>query len=336
MKPLVSIIIPVYNVEKYLDKCITSVVNQTYTNLEIILIDDGSPDNCPAICDQWQAKDNRIKVIHNENGGLSHARNEGLKIATGEFIGFVDSDDWIEPNMYELLLTALLETDADIAVCNFQVEPKKNKVVQNSIELTEQRLYSSEEALERLLKKQGKICFCVWNKLYRRNRIINILFPEGKLYEDILWTVKAIGNSKTIVCINSVLYHYLQRPESLSHNTRQKVKGWYDKLEMIEQSLEYIRKHCLKLEKFAIANLQTYCLREYLKVSLDYPYLDKDGEIRRIFWQRFSRYKPIVIQENGNIRKKIGWHLFCYFPKLLVKLCSIYRMLNSSLVSCNL
>ena len=124
MKSLVSIIIPVYNVEKYLDKCVASVVNQTYTNLEIILVDDGSPDNCPALSDVWQVKDSRIKVIHQENGGLSHARNEGLKIAIGEFIGFVDSDDWIEPNMYEALLTVLWETKGakgDIAVCNYHV-----------------------------------------------------------------------------------------------------------------------------------------------------------------------------------------------------------------------
>ena len=102
-KDLISVIVPVYDVEKYLDRCVESIVNQTYQNLEIILVDDGSPDNCPAMCDNWAEKDSRIKVIHKKNGGLSDARNAGMEIVTGEFIGFVDSDDWIEPEMYQLL-----------------------------------------------------------------------------------------------------------------------------------------------------------------------------------------------------------------------------------------
>ena len=120
MKPLVSIIIPVYQVEKYLDKCIASVVGQTYQNLQIILVDDGSTDRSPAICDNWKEQDSRITVIHQPNGGLSRARNAGLKIATGEFVGLVDSDDWIEPLMIETLLSALQETAADIAVGGFE------------------------------------------------------------------------------------------------------------------------------------------------------------------------------------------------------------------------
>ena len=113
--PKISVIVPVYKVEKYLDKCVESIVNQTYKNLEIILVDDGSPDNCPAMCDEWAEKDERIRVIHKENGGLADARNAGMDIATGDYIGFVDSDDWIEPNMYEVLLKNALKYDADIS-----------------------------------------------------------------------------------------------------------------------------------------------------------------------------------------------------------------------------
>ena len=110
--PKISVIVPVYKVEKYLDKCVESIVNQTYKNLEIILVDDGSPDNCPAMCDEWAEKDERIRVIHKENGGLADARNAGMDIATGDYIGFVDSDDWIEPNMYEVLLKNALCMDS--------------------------------------------------------------------------------------------------------------------------------------------------------------------------------------------------------------------------------
>ena len=119
--PKISVIVPVYKVEKYLDRCVESIVNQTYKNLEIILVDDGSPDNCPVMCDEWAEKDERIRVIHKENGGLADARNAGMNIATGDYIGFVDSDDWIEPNMYEVLLKNALKYDADISRCGLSV-----------------------------------------------------------------------------------------------------------------------------------------------------------------------------------------------------------------------
>ena len=120
-KPKISIIIPVFGVELYLNRCIESVVNQKYSNLEIILIDDGSPDNCPTICDEWAERDERIVVIHKKNGGLSDARNIGLKIATGELVGFVDSDDWISPEMYQLLYENMLENDSDISACGVKM-----------------------------------------------------------------------------------------------------------------------------------------------------------------------------------------------------------------------
>ena len=114
---MISVIVPIYNVEKYVNKCVGSIVNQTYTNLEIILVDDGSPDRCPEICDEWAKKDSRIKVIHKKNGGLSDARNAGMKIASGDYIAFVDSDDWIAPEMYERLLMAIKNDNSDIAAC---------------------------------------------------------------------------------------------------------------------------------------------------------------------------------------------------------------------------
>ena len=122
MGELISVIIPIYNVEAYLDECIASVIAQTYSNLEIILVDDGSPDNCPQMCDEWAAKDSRIRVIHKENGGLSDARNAGIDIATGEYIAFVDSDDWIVPEMYEKMLAALKTENAATCAWNMRLE----------------------------------------------------------------------------------------------------------------------------------------------------------------------------------------------------------------------
>lgn len=119
--PLISVIIPVYKVEKYIVKCVESILAQTYRNLEIILVDDGSPDNCPGICDEFAALDTRVRVIHKDNSGVSDARNIGLNVAKGEYIGFIDSDDWIAPNMYETLLASIIKYDADIAVCDYQI-----------------------------------------------------------------------------------------------------------------------------------------------------------------------------------------------------------------------
>ena len=128
----ISIIVPVYKVEKYLDKCVNSIVGQTYKNLEIILVDDGSPDNCPAMCDEWAQKDSRIKVIHKKNGGLSSARNAGLDACTGDYIGFVDSDDWIEPDMYEYLLNIGMKNNADVSRCEFVIEAENSDITVDS------------------------------------------------------------------------------------------------------------------------------------------------------------------------------------------------------------
>ena len=142
MKDLISVIIPIYNVEKYLNKCIDSIINQTYKNLEIILVDDGSPDNCPQICDEYAKKDNRIKVIHKKNGGVSSARNVGLINSTGNYIGFIDPDDYIEPIMYEKLLKVLKESNTLVSMCGFY-KIKDNKIIK--IDNYDEKIISSEK-----------------------------------------------------------------------------------------------------------------------------------------------------------------------------------------------
>ena len=330
MKPLVSIIIPVYNVEKYLDKCIASVVNQTYQNLEIILIDDGSPGNCPAICDAWKSRDPRITVIHQQNCGLSVARNEGLKLASGEFIGFVDSDDWLEPQMVEILLTALQETEADIAVCNYQIETEESKATQIKTKSPGRKQYTPEEALTKIFKWQGFICNFVWNKLYQRTVISDIVFPAGKLHEDVPWTAAVIGNSKVIVSIDCSLYHYLNRSDSLTRDGQYKLRRLQDEREMNEQRLEYIRHHFPLLENLAVSTLQNFCCREYLAFSLNYRQLDADGEIRRNLHRIASQYKPVMVWDRGNIGKTVARLLFHFCPHLLSTSYLLFNKLKST------
>ena len=163
MSALISVIIPIYNVEKYLDRCIESVVVQTYKNLEIILVDDGSPDNCPTMCDEWAKKDSRIKVIHKENGGQASARNKALDICTGDYISFIDSDDSILPNMYENMLTVMLENNGDISVCGYMAD---NGLRVAKTYITDKvKAFNTQEAIEEYFLKES-IAPTVTNKLF--------------------------------------------------------------------------------------------------------------------------------------------------------------------------
>ena len=205
----ISVIVPVYKVEKYLNKCVDSILVQTYDNFELILVDDGSPDNCGQICDEYAQKDSRVKVIHKENGGLSSARNAGLDVATGDYIGFVDSDDYISPVMYEKLLKASDENDADLVICGVEkVDEYGNAITDQCNELAS-GVISKKEAFN--------IWFCVtvWNRIYKANVFKNIRFPLGKLHEDEFVAHLVYENSSKIYFIPDKLYFYLQRTDSI-------------------------------------------------------------------------------------------------------------------------
>ena len=216
MISLVSVIVPIYNVEKYLDKCVESIVNQTYKNLEIILVDDGSPDSCPQICDKWAEKDNRIKVIHKENGGVSSARNAGLDIAKGDFICFIDSDDTALPNMIEMLIKSFEKYNCDLSVCNIQMVDENGNVVEFSD-------YESGVFYDKLVASYLQMNFArgPWNKLYLKNIIKenNILFDENLTFgEDDIFNYNYIKKCSCVCVIENALYSYLvTNPNSASY-----------------------------------------------------------------------------------------------------------------------
>lgn len=216
-KPLISVIIPVYNVEKYLDRCIGSVVNQTYKNLEIILVDDGATDSSGKKCDEHAANDKRIKVLHKTNGGLSDARNAGTAICTGEYITYVDSDDWISINLVEHLYNNLISAKADISIGSFQkiYDGSNAEQHQNDIFI---HTYSGKEAV-----RQMYVCaaFSVHacGKLYKRSLFDKICYPKGKVYEDEFTTYKILWEAQKVVVSNERLYFYYIRNDSLSHDT---------------------------------------------------------------------------------------------------------------------
>lgn len=272
MNHLISVIVPIYKVEKYLNRCIQSIVDQTYTNLEIILIDDGSPDKCPELCDAWEKKDARIRVIHKENGGLSDARNAGMQIAEGTYVGFVDSDDWIHPRMYERMLSALIKYDVDICECEFEktekdvdiVTPKKVKCGQ---------VISKMQAMEMVIDQTVQPV--VWNKLYKRTTIQDFPFVVGKYNEDEYWTYRVIDEIKSMIQIKEKLYFYFYREDSIINETYSIRR--LDGLEARYERMKYLQKYPEICEK-AKRNLIFECMYHYQK---GLKYLEKN-EFRKM------------------------------------------------------
>lgn len=214
MLSLISVIIPVYQVEAYLSACVESVLAQSYSNLEIILVDDGSPDSCPRMCDDYAAKDPRIRVIHKENGGLSSARNAGLDAAKGEFLAFLDSDDLWSPFFLEHLYQAISETGADFAVCQFQRFRGEAPPGVGSYVTPE--LLSSQKAFECFFGNRNVNMVVTWNKLYRKEIFHGIHFPAGRLHEDEAVIHEIIGSAQSIAWLEETLYYYRESPNSIT------------------------------------------------------------------------------------------------------------------------
>ncbi len=216
--PKISVIIPVYKVERYLDACVASVAGQTYPDLEIILVDDGSPDNCPALCDAWAAKDTRIRVIHRPNGGLSAARNSGLDIATGDFITFVDSDDKLEPQTLERALTAQQNTDADLVIFNLVYTDEHDKPLEKpDFTVFRDEILTVEQLWEKYFVLDDRCIYyaIACNRLYKCEIFSTLRFRQGKRYEDMFIMPHVLGRCKTVACMSYQGYRYIQHNGSI-------------------------------------------------------------------------------------------------------------------------
>lgn len=215
MNPLITIIIPIYNVEQYLQKCLDSVLGQTYSNLEIILVDDGSLDNCSKICDDYKDKDSRVVVVHKKNGGLSDARNVGIGIANGEYLMFVDSDDWVEPTYCEKALEVAIKNNCDCVAFGINVVKGNGKIIR--IGASHSYFMTSEESIKRIVERDFPYNY-VWNKLYRRSLFDIIKFPIGVLFEDNAVMYRILHQSKGIYVVEDSLYNYRRGQSSISSN----------------------------------------------------------------------------------------------------------------------
>ena len=283
---LISVIVPVYNVEKYLEECINSIINQTYKNLEIILVDDGSKDNSSRICDELSKKDSRIRVIHKENGGVSDTRNVGILNSTGKYIQFADSDDFMEDNMIETLYKDIVESKAEVAMCSYYL-------FKNGIKTTdanyEKEIYNKEQILGEILLDE-KIRSYAWNKLFKKNLFDEIQFPNGKVFEDIYIIPRVLEKSEKVVFNNTPLYYYRHRDNSIS-----KIKS----ISRIESAINnsYLRYKQInkKIKDLKIYNINSMLNRICCEYFENQDYLENN-----IFFEKFSIIIKEILQEYFN------------------------------------
>lgn len=283
--PLVSVIVPVYNVEKYLDRCVGSIVKQTYHNLEIILVDDGSPDDCPAKCDEWAVRDGRIKVVHKKNGGLGYARNSGLEIATGDYVAFVDSDDYIESDMYATLIDAARRYDADMVSCGFRKE-LADGTFQTYIEFDSEQVVEGEDLLS--LAKRYMLSYWhksinagVWHGIYRRSLVPDFISERVYTPEDLIFNVTIGLRLKKYVYVNRCFYNYMYNAAGLCRSYKP------DDFEKMVAGANYLKKMLLDYDIYGEAERYIFTRsiffhRYFIMSDKNMSLKDKYKEIKRL------------------------------------------------------
>lgn len=295
MVPLLTVIIPVYNVQKYLEKCVDSVLSQSYTNIEILLIDDGSIDGSSAICDRLSLKDLRITIIHKENGGLSDARNTGIREAKGEYIAFLDSDDYIDQSAYEIMINKMIDMDLDILtaypVSVFEdghlIRDAKKRIISEIIMRGEDYLASCIES--------NNMLWAVQFNMYRSELVKKCFFKHGILHEDMLWTPKVFLNAKRVMCLDLEFYYYLKRENSITHNKNRKKNG----IDLINTCYE-LEKSYLNIKN---PKNKTIMMDNLVQIYLNGFYLARlsSEEIQREIKQEFLTGKAYSIKNKMKV-----------------------------------
>lgn len=297
--PLISVIVPVYKVELYLDRCVQSIVNQTYRNLEIILVDDGSPDNCPQMCDVWAERDSRIKVIHKVNGGVSSARNIGLDISKGKYICFVDSDDWVLPSFVEHMLISAEHWNVPIAICRMRIVDTEGGGSDDDNDVLCREI-NNKMAMTDLIEGgvvKGGAC----DKLYRRDILEGVRFPLGRRHEDEFFTHRVVIKAERLVFVDTELYCYLQQNGSFMHTI---TIAHLDMLDAMLERLELLREVYPDLYHKGKISICKYCI----------------GYCRMIVRQKIDNPKSYIVKIRS-YRKEVHFtisELFSYTVKELI------------------
>ncbi|MBE5812129.1 MAG: glycosyltransferase [Clostridiales bacterium] len=319
MAELISVIVPIYNVEKYLSRCIDSILNQTYKNLEIILVDDGSTDNCGKICDEYVKKDNRIRVIHQANSGLSMARNTGLDIATGDYIGFVDSDDYIHPQMYEILSKSLIKNNADLVFSSYK-KFEKEEFNFNKIKSWNEKKYINTDIVDMECTNNSRI-MAAWNKLYKKTIFEKNRYEKGVICEDAHILIDILNECSSIVYISEELYYYsIEREDSIMRD-KYNLKILNDELKAYKKMLDFFEKN--KYKSIYIGFDWVYFkyitkIREhYYKVKKNFP--KRNDILYKLLCEYLVRYNFQGRKRINNIKirhRQDRFYLICKFTRM--------------------
>lgn len=264
---LISVIVPIYKVEKYLNKCVDSILNQTYKNLEVILVDDGSPDQCGTICDEYAKKDQRVKVIHKENGGLSDARNAGMDLMMGTYVAFVDSDDWIEPDMYEKLLMSLHQFHADMAFGGVADELEQDGLVTRTKTSDYGKTPCAEDNIS-AMKRYFHGSWAAWDKLYKADLFEGIRYPVGEINEDEAIVLKLLNRCRLVCYTNEIFYHYMKREDGKSITNASFSRKKLDWQKHCAENLRYIQQKYPELEEDAATRYRNSLLWSLTEIAI--------------------------------------------------------------------
>ena len=311
---VLSIVVPVYNVETYLPICVDSILRQSFTDYELILVDDGSTDQSGTLCDEYAVIDERISVIHKNNGGLSSARNAGLDMAKGEFISFIDSDDFVEPNMFEQLIHIQSYHNADIVICGYT---RDKEMINNDYSTFSQSVFSGIEYLKHLFCKSGRDFtngISAWAKLYKSSLFNGIRYPEGYVFEDEGTTHKLYLKSKTVVQIDVPFYHYIKREDSII--TSLKARQIHDK-----QYVYWIRFIDLSSTDFSLALKSAKMYYAVSYSALISAYKESD-------WISYRKSKKLLLESKREIRPFLDKYGKLYLWLLSFPLTEKWLLIN--------
>lgn len=309
---LISVIVPIYNVEKYLQECLDSIINQTYKNLEIILVDDGSTDNSGIICNEYAKKDNRIKVIHKKNGGLSSARNAGMdECSVGGYITFVDSDDWLELDTYELAYKTIVDFNADIVAYNFFVDFKNTSLFDENFQ---QYCICDNEIVDKIYTN-NYYSTVIWNKLYKKDLFKDIRFPLNCVFEYWYVYLPLLENCNKLVIVSDKMYHYRQRINSIV-NSKVFDERYLNIIDYSKKRYQYIKENHPKLSDIAKEDV----LRSYVtvaeKISFSTDAYEYKNVLKKIQSKLRSEIFSVLFSNNHSNVSKIKILVLAFNSKL--------------------
>lgn len=313
MSELISIVVPVYNVKPFLDKCVKSLIEQTYKNIEIILVDDGSTDGCFEICDEWKKRDSRIIVIHQKNGGLSNARNTGISSSNGEYIMFIDSDDYVESTMVEILYNNLISLDVDLTICNFYYTVNGKDLRKGNLKGT--FIIEGNEKYNYLYNEFSLRTIISWNKLYKKSLFDNLKFPDGLIHEDQFIIAPLLDKIKKIgFLMDDYLYHYVQRDNSIMKTFNMKR---FDIIKGLNNRIEFFKNK--KLDDFVLKTRveRVQSLHLLLKKCHHFGYDEKDKSIVENYEKTYrDELKYLKSEKNITFVSKLKVYLLYFCPKV--------------------